>query len=164
MSSRPLVVCNTFITMQFTILRNKQPHNEELITLKCPKTPLALGAPPRLSYPLVIFLTREFDSEDHLHPNESVSETRRKRKWNSFLYRYTVTVRGVSCQWVSYNLPCLDNTTYQQKCKKRLISLFNIESTRPKVSICLISLACGLMDSWDTPPWWRSMMKSVNLA
>lgn len=53
-------------------IRNKKPHSEELITLTCPKTPLALGAPPRLSYPLVIFLTREFDSDDHLHPNETV--------------------------------------------------------------------------------------------
>ena len=56
------------------LFRNKKPHSEELITLTCPKTPLALGAPPRLSYPLVIFLTREFDSDDHLHPNETVSE------------------------------------------------------------------------------------------
>lgn len=56
------------------------PHGEEIITLKCPNTPLALGAPPRLSYPLVIFLTREFDADDHLHPNETVSEIRVERK------------------------------------------------------------------------------------
>lgn len=103
-------------------LRSKQPHNEELITLKCPKTPLyALGAPPRLSYPLVIFLTREFDSDDHLHPNEAVSEIR--RCWQGTKVKFCpldTQSRSGECQWVSYNLRCLDNTmtTYQQKCKK----------------------------------------------
>ncbi|XP_055678717.1 cell growth regulator with RING finger domain protein 1-like [Lutzomyia longipalpis] len=53
-------------------IRNKSPHSEEIITLKSPNSPLALGAPPRLSYPLVIFLIRNFEQDEILHPDETV--------------------------------------------------------------------------------------------
>lgn len=41
-------------------------------TLSLPVTPLQLGTPPRLAYPLVIFLMR-VDHPDDLHPDETVS-------------------------------------------------------------------------------------------
>lgn len=51
--------------------RNKGPHNEEHITLTSPKPPMVLGAPPRLAYPLVVFLIRDGDATQ-VHPNETV--------------------------------------------------------------------------------------------
>ena len=53
--------------------RNQKPHNETVITLKSPKPPLVLGAPPRLAYPLVVFLIRENETDDIPHPDETVS-------------------------------------------------------------------------------------------
>lgn len=52
--------------------RNQSPHNEIEIKLKSPKPPLVLGAPPRLAYPLVVFLIRE-DEHELTHPDETVS-------------------------------------------------------------------------------------------
>uniref|UniRef100_A0A182UQ65 RING-type domain-containing protein n=1 Tax=Anopheles merus TaxID=30066 RepID=A0A182UQ65_ANOME len=37
-----------------------------------PKPPLILGAPPRLAYPLVVFMIRETEPEELLHPDETV--------------------------------------------------------------------------------------------
>ena len=53
--------------------RNQQPHVENIITLKSPKPPLHLGAPPRLAYPLVVFLIKETDKDEISHPDETVS-------------------------------------------------------------------------------------------
>lgn len=51
---------------------SKTPHSEEYITLSLPAPPLNLGTPPRLCYPLVIFLLR-CDSDVEIHPDETVS-------------------------------------------------------------------------------------------
>ncbi|XP_043276674.1 cell growth regulator with RING finger domain protein 1-like isoform X2 [Venturia canescens] len=48
-----------------------QPHGEETLRLCLPAPGLELGTPPRLCYPLVIFLTRR-DNRD-LHPDETVA-------------------------------------------------------------------------------------------
>lgn len=53
-------------------LRNETPVVEKIIRLKSPKPPLVLGAPPRLAYPLVIFLIRETENNEMIHPDESV--------------------------------------------------------------------------------------------
>ncbi|KAF2904283.1 hypothetical protein ILUMI_01886, partial [Ignelater luminosus] len=50
----------------------KDPHSDEIITLSLPTPPLELGTPPRGYYPLVIILVR-VDSEEHVHPDETVS-------------------------------------------------------------------------------------------
>lgn len=50
----------------------KTAHSDETITLKLPAPSLDLGTPPRLCYPLVIFLFRT-DKEDDLHPDETVA-------------------------------------------------------------------------------------------
>lgn len=48
------------------------PHKEKVFSLSFPKPPLDLGTPPRLCYPLVIFIVRN-DSEVTLHPDETVA-------------------------------------------------------------------------------------------
>lgn len=49
----------------------KTPHGEEVFTLFLPQPALDLGTPPRLCYPLVIFLIR---NEGHtMHPDETVA-------------------------------------------------------------------------------------------
>ncbi|XP_025833459.1 cell growth regulator with RING finger domain protein 1 isoform X2 [Agrilus planipennis] len=48
------------------------PHADEVLTLSLPDTQLDLGTPPRLCYPLVIFLIRVEDS-GAIHPDETVS-------------------------------------------------------------------------------------------
>ncbi|RZB39231.1 cell growth regulator with RING finger domain protein 1-like, partial [Asbolus verrucosus] len=50
----------------------KTQHSDQTVTLKLPATTLNLGTPPRLCYPLVIFLFRS-DSEDNIHPDETVA-------------------------------------------------------------------------------------------
>lgn len=52
--------------------RCQQPHSENVVVLKSPKPPLVLGAPPRLAYPLVVFMIREMESDELLHPDETV--------------------------------------------------------------------------------------------
>lgn len=42
------------------------------MTLSLPAPALELGTPPRLCYPLVIFLLR-IDSEERIHPDQTVS-------------------------------------------------------------------------------------------
>ncbi|XP_012269465.1 cell growth regulator with RING finger domain protein 1-like isoform X3 [Athalia rosae] len=49
----------------------RQPHGEHTLRLSLPAPELQLGTPPRLCYPLVIFLTRR-DTRD-LHPDETVA-------------------------------------------------------------------------------------------
>lgn len=50
------------------------PHNEIVMSLKSPKSPLVLGAPPRLVYPLVVFLIRDCDENDYcLNQEDTVS-------------------------------------------------------------------------------------------
>lgn len=60
----------TFLHLFFSNFR-KDPHSDEIITLSLPTPPLELGTPPRGYYPLVIILVR-VDSEDHVHPDETV--------------------------------------------------------------------------------------------
>uniref|UniRef100_A0A336N1J5 CSON004643 protein n=2 Tax=Culicoides sonorensis TaxID=179676 RepID=A0A336N1J5_CULSO len=55
-----------------TDLRAQSPHNEIVIKLKSPKPPLVLGAPPRLAYPLVVFLIRDDETDNLTHPDETV--------------------------------------------------------------------------------------------
>ena len=52
---------------------SRQSHGEETLRLSLPAPELELGTPPRLCYPLVIFLTRR-DNRDP-HPDETVSQT-----------------------------------------------------------------------------------------
>lgn len=51
--------------------REEGPHGDEQIVLKSPKPPMVLGAPPRLAYPLVLFLIRDADSNS-IEPDETV--------------------------------------------------------------------------------------------
>lgn len=52
----------------------KQPHGDELFTLFLPRpSDLDLGTPPRLCYPLVIFLVRNDPPQLDLHPDETVA-------------------------------------------------------------------------------------------
>lgn len=53
--------------------RNQEPHSENVIVIKSPKPPLVLGPPPRLAYPLVVFLIRETESDEVSHPDDTVS-------------------------------------------------------------------------------------------
>lgn len=53
--------------------RNQEPHSENVIVIKSPKPPLVLGPPPRLAYPLVVFLIRETESDELSHPDDTVS-------------------------------------------------------------------------------------------
>lgn len=53
--------------------RNQHPHIENVIVLKSPKPPLVLGAPPRLAYPLVVFLIKETEKDEICHPDDTVS-------------------------------------------------------------------------------------------
>ncbi|KAL1110489.1 hypothetical protein AAG570_008017, partial [Ranatra chinensis] len=46
-------------------------HGEKCVTMSLPEMPLDLGTPPRLRYPLVIFLIR--DTPGTLHPDETVA-------------------------------------------------------------------------------------------
>ncbi|XP_014218633.1 cell growth regulator with RING finger domain protein 1-like isoform X2 [Copidosoma floridanum] len=55
----------------FTAAQARQPHTEETLRLSLPAPELELGTPPRLCYPLVIFLTRRDTRE--LHPDETVA-------------------------------------------------------------------------------------------
>lgn len=57
----------------FFLCRNQLAHNERTITLKSPGELKSLGAPPRLNYPLVLFLIKDTDTEDNLHSDETVS-------------------------------------------------------------------------------------------
>lgn len=49
----------------------EQSHGERLLTMCLPQPALDLGTPPRLCYPLVIFLIR--DNPSALHPDETVA-------------------------------------------------------------------------------------------
>lgn len=55
-----------------TNVRSQQPHTGNVVVLKSPKPPLVLGAPPRLAYPLVVFMIREAENDELLHPDETV--------------------------------------------------------------------------------------------
>jgi hypothetical protein len=64
----------------------KTPHGEEVFTLFLPQPALDLGTPPRLCYPLVIFLIR--NEGRTMHPDETVSSILpmvdiRMWKWSS---------------------------------------------------------------------------------
>ncbi|KAF3429798.1 hypothetical protein E2986_01481 [Frieseomelitta varia] len=50
--------------------QTRQPHGEETLRLSLPAPELELGTPPRLCYPLVIFLTRRDNGDPH--PDETV--------------------------------------------------------------------------------------------
>ncbi|XP_071648904.1 cell growth regulator with RING finger domain protein 1 isoform X2 [Temnothorax longispinosus] len=56
---------------QYLTQPQTQPHGEETLRLSLPAPELELGTPPRLCYPLVIFLTRR-DNRDP-HPDETVA-------------------------------------------------------------------------------------------
>ncbi|KAI4454732.1 cell growth regulator with ring finger domain protein 1 [Holotrichia oblita] len=49
----------------------RNPHSDETLSLSLPEPSIDLGTPPRLYYPLVIFLLRTDDQE--IHPDETVS-------------------------------------------------------------------------------------------
>lgn len=49
-----------------------EPHKEKVFSLTFPDPPLDLGTPPRLCYPLVIFIIRN-DSQVSVHPDETVA-------------------------------------------------------------------------------------------
>ncbi|XP_021707898.1 cell growth regulator with RING finger domain protein 1 isoform X1 [Aedes aegypti] len=66
------IVNSTHCQQLATNVRCQQPHSEKVVVLKSPKPPLVLGAPPRLAYPLVVFMIREMESDELLHPDETV--------------------------------------------------------------------------------------------
>ncbi|XP_041765002.1 cell growth regulator with RING finger domain protein 1-like isoform X1 [Anopheles merus] len=66
------IVDSSYCQQLATNVRCCQPHTEHVITLQSPKPPLILGAPPRLAYPLVVFMIRETEPEELLHPDETV--------------------------------------------------------------------------------------------
>lgn len=74
---RLVLPCNHSFQILFSCLnspcRGRSSHNEQCITLRSPKPPLVLGAPPRLAYPLVVFLIRDCENDEILHPDETVS-------------------------------------------------------------------------------------------
>nr|XP_022903583.1 cell growth regulator with RING finger domain protein 1-like [Onthophagus taurus]XP_022903584.1 cell growth regulator with RING finger domain protein 1-like [Onthophagus taurus]XP_022903585.1 cell growth regulator with RING finger domain protein 1-like [Onthophagus taurus] len=57
---------------QFGVEIKKNPHADEMISLSLPAQQMDLGPPPRLYYPLVIFLVRN-DKENDIHPDETVA-------------------------------------------------------------------------------------------
>lgn len=65
-----VLVCLILYTKTIRFCR-KDPHADEIITLSLSSPALELGTPPRLCYPLVIFLLR-VDSEENIHPDETV--------------------------------------------------------------------------------------------
>lgn len=60
------------LLISFVVSCRRGPHSDQTITLKLPASSLDLGTPPRLCYPLVIFLFRT-DNEEDLHPDETVN-------------------------------------------------------------------------------------------
>lgn len=64
-----MIIISRFI--YFLFICSKDIHNKEIMTLSLPAPPLNLGTPPRLCYPLVIFLIRT-DRDDDIHPDEAV--------------------------------------------------------------------------------------------
>lgn len=59
----------------FRSIRHQEPHSENTIVIKSPKPPLVLGSPPRLAYPLVVFLIRETEGDEVSHPDDTVSSS-----------------------------------------------------------------------------------------
>nr|CAD7266574.1 unnamed protein product [Timema shepardi] len=53
------------------ISTSKEPHGDKLLTVFLPQQALDLGTPPRLCYPLVIFLVRH--DQGSTHPDETVA-------------------------------------------------------------------------------------------
>ncbi|XP_055527712.1 cell growth regulator with RING finger domain protein 1-like isoform X2 [Wyeomyia smithii] len=51
-------------------MRFREPHSENVVVLKSVPS-LVLGTPPRLVYPLVVFMIREPHKEELLHPDET---------------------------------------------------------------------------------------------
>ncbi|GJQ76324.1 hypothetical protein Trydic_g2047 [Trypoxylus dichotomus] len=49
----------------------RNPHTDEALSLSLPERSIVLGTPPRLFYPLVIFLLRNDDQD--IHPDETVA-------------------------------------------------------------------------------------------
>lgn len=71
---RDQAVSETLLAGQYQypgLITKKFPHLDEADTLHLTHT-LDLGSPPRLFYPLVIFLIRS-DSNDNIHPDETVA-------------------------------------------------------------------------------------------
>lgn len=58
--------------LQIGFNSERNPHSDEIISLSLPAPPLELGTPPRLRYPLVIFVMRT-DPDDQVHPDETVA-------------------------------------------------------------------------------------------
>ncbi|XP_023287762.1 cell growth regulator with RING finger domain protein 1 isoform X2 [Orussus abietinus] len=56
---------------QYVTAPQAQPHGEKTLRLSLPAPELELGTPPRLCYPLVIFLTRRDNGDPH--PDETVA-------------------------------------------------------------------------------------------
>uniref|UniRef100_A0A182XWV1 RING-type domain-containing protein n=1 Tax=Anopheles stephensi TaxID=30069 RepID=A0A182XWV1_ANOST len=73
-ASNAHIVDSSYCQQLATNVRCCQPHTEHIIALQSPKPPLILGAPPRLAYPLVVFMIRETEPEELLHPDETVSD------------------------------------------------------------------------------------------
>uniref|UniRef100_A0A2M4BPW9 Putative cell growth regulator with ring finger domain protein 1 n=1 Tax=Anopheles marajoara TaxID=58244 RepID=A0A2M4BPW9_9DIPT len=71
-ASSSLIVDSSYCQQLATNVRCCQPHTEHIIALQSPKPPLILGAPPRLAYPLVVFMIRECEPDELLHPDETV--------------------------------------------------------------------------------------------
>lgn len=67
----PVRWCNLFVLHS----RNQEPHSENIIVIKSPKPPLVLGPPPRLAYPLVVFLIRETETDEISHPDDTVRDS-----------------------------------------------------------------------------------------
>lgn len=70
--------------MFYVFFFSRQPHGEETLRLSLPAPELELGTPPRLCYPLVIFLTRK-DNRDP-HPDETVINILKKTFNNIYFW------------------------------------------------------------------------------
>lgn len=68
-----LNVPKLFFLLLSDFLFRRPPHPDQVMTLNYNGSkPLDLGTPPRLCYPLVIFLIRN-DADETVHPDETVS-------------------------------------------------------------------------------------------
>lgn len=73
---------------EISLYRNQDAHSERVITIKVPKPPLQLGPPPRLAYPLVVFLICETEEDEPCHPDDTV----RKRR-SLFLFLFAIRTK-----------------------------------------------------------------------
>lgn len=73
--SRNVVYELTINTIVFFFFSKQTSQTDNVITLKLPESISNLGQPPRLAYPLVVFLIRDVALQEVIPPSETVSIT-----------------------------------------------------------------------------------------